>query len=523
MGELTDLLATTTTAQATVDEPDREERMTPLHYAAADNNPALIDILLHRKANLEAWTGCGETPVTIAAKGNHTEMCRMLLHRKANPNNSKTYTPLSCALSRGNTELVGLLLEHKANVKGETKLLHKTCKDGHLDMVKLMLQQGSFDINEPEGYKHETPLVTACVHGHHDIAALLLDRKADPHFEMGDFRNYTHQPMAVACDIGHPKVVQLLLDRGVASVNKVYEGGGNLDRVCGTPLQIAAQTGQEEVVQLLLQRKADPELKAEGSRRPIVVAHLLGYHRVVWLLLEHGAKPIQVTMAPDHNNNNNNNGRVEEGEGEGEGEEEEDADSSANDSQSDAELSDQAHVADAAGSDGEAEREGAVAAASTVDANANANANANDANANANDANANANDANVNADANANANANANDADANASAGDAQSVFEMFDPFENEPEEEDDEAEAEDEFGFGRGAWFAGSYDEPKAKECDRCRSATLLLCYFSEGFTAMHWACVSRSSTKLREALRSDEGGILGRIHTLFMLCCGC
>ncbi|OUM61687.1 hypothetical protein PIROE2DRAFT_26240, partial [Piromyces sp. E2] len=55
--------------------------------------------------------------------------------------------------------------------------LHAACKNGHIDVVKYLVEQGA-NIHQ-ENYNYDTPLYIACKNGHEDIVKYLVEQGAD--------------------------------------------------------------------------------------------------------------------------------------------------------------------------------------------------------------------------------------------------------------------------------------------------------------------------------------------------------
>jgi len=90
-----------------------------------------------------------------------------------------------------------------------------------------------------------TPLMLAAIHGHREVARVLVDHGA----RVNDRSARGSSPLMLAIMNRHNGIVRLLCDRG-ADVNA-------RDHLGWTPLMHAAWTGDPEVVRLLLQRGAD--------------------------------------------------------------------------------------------------------------------------------------------------------------------------------------------------------------------------------------------------------------------------
>ena len=133
-----------------------------------------------------------------------------------------------------------------ADAQADWRPLHVAAREGHLNVVKLLLQHGA-DVNAAAAPDLTTALHCAVENSHHaaEVARLLLDAGADVNAATmwgGTALHYTSE-------WGRLEVVQLLLDRG-ADVNAAPALGR-------TALHRAARSGRVEVARLLLDRGAD--------------------------------------------------------------------------------------------------------------------------------------------------------------------------------------------------------------------------------------------------------------------------
>ena len=87
--------------------------------------------------------------------------------------------------------------------------LHHACDQGHLEIVKLLLDRGA--AIDREAGLGETPLFISCRDGHLEIARLLLDRGSTA-MDVKSWNGYT--PLGLSYDNRHLEITRLLLDRG---------------------------------------------------------------------------------------------------------------------------------------------------------------------------------------------------------------------------------------------------------------------------------------------------------------------
>lgn len=122
---------------------------TALHLAAFFGHKEIVDLLLHRGAEVNAVAtnttiSPNVTPLHSAAARNHTEISKMLIDRGANVNAKQSggWTPLHAAAANDNLALVQFLLLHGAdqalmNDRGDTALSIAAEKNHHAIVTHL--------------------------------------------------------------------------------------------------------------------------------------------------------------------------------------------------------------------------------------------------------------------------------------------------------------------------------------------------------------------------------------------------
>ena len=163
-------------------------------------------------------------------------------------------------------------------------------EEGNVAMARRVLSTFMVDINFIRRFTSQgvvshfkagkvSPLMLAALHGHNDVAQLLLDIGAEPNLagENGD------RALFYAVLEGHLNVVQLLLNKG-ADVNME-------DHFGNTPLHCAALMGHKHVAKLLLDRGAEPNMEDHYGTTPLIMAAQKGIKDMVQLLLDSGAEP----------------------------------------------------------------------------------------------------------------------------------------------------------------------------------------------------------------------------------------
>ncbi|KAF2143171.1 uncharacterized protein K452DRAFT_286013 [Aplosporella prunicola CBS 121167] len=102
-----------------------------------------------------------------------------------------------------------------------------------------------------------------------------------------DLGGQIFSPLYFAASTGLAKAIKFLLTMGLADT--LEQPGGHRQ---STPLHVACTFGHTEVVRVLLEAKANPNEKNKYEERGIEWAYLHGYHKIVQMLLDHGAEAV---------------------------------------------------------------------------------------------------------------------------------------------------------------------------------------------------------------------------------------
>jgi ankyrin repeat protein len=133
--------------------------------------------------------------------------------------------------------------------------LHRAIADGDVEQLRRMLAERP-DLVRWKSDTGWTALHRAAHEGRRSIAALLLDRGADPHERSAEGLTPLH--------LARNAVAELLLVRG-ADVNARTSRGT-------TPLHLAALAADYDTVELLVARGADLRVRDAASRTPLDLA-----------------------------------------------------------------------------------------------------------------------------------------------------------------------------------------------------------------------------------------------------------
>ena len=158
----------------------------------------------------------------------------------------------------GHLSVVELLLQYGAQpmyrspsgrTRKGTTALHEAADGGYYQILKVLLEQPTTDVNQSIGYIGITPLYIACANGHTNCVELLLENGAN------NYRKERHSqgidtPLLIACTYGYTNIVSLLLQNTTTNIN-------DSDTAGRSPLFIAVKVRNLNIIRLLLEYNAD--------------------------------------------------------------------------------------------------------------------------------------------------------------------------------------------------------------------------------------------------------------------------
>ncbi|XP_037349586.1 inversin isoform X2 [Talpa occidentalis] len=263
------------------------EGRTPLHFAVADGNVTVVDVLTsYESCNITSYDNLFRTPLHWAALLGHAQIVHLLLERNKSgtiPSDSQGATPLHYAAQSNFAETVKVFLKHPSvkddsDLEGRTSFMWAAGK-GSDDVLKTMLSlKSDIDINMADKYGG-TALHAAALSGHVSTVKLLLENNAQ--VDATDVMKHT--PLFRACEMGHKDVIQTLI-KGGARVDLVDQDGHSL-------LHWAALGGNADVCQILIENKINPNVQDYAGRTPLQCAAYGGYINCMAVLMENNADP----------------------------------------------------------------------------------------------------------------------------------------------------------------------------------------------------------------------------------------
>lgn len=268
---------------------------TALMWAAAEQHPEVVDLLIKHKADVNALSVTGSTPLMFAARQGNAFIADQLINAGARVNDGMTksgLTPLMIASIGGFEGLARILLDHGANAdaidtSGASVLHHGVTYTPSTAILRELLARGAdpnvrlrsakaYEGNriDPQG---ATPLLKAAGLSNLDAVTALLDAGADPSIPTA--QNTTALMMAAGADVGiaaavsdaesekATQIAKLLLDLDL-DVNAAGQYGW-------TALHSAAYHGRNEIIRALIAQGAKTETLDGFGQTPLSICHAI--------------------------------------------------------------------------------------------------------------------------------------------------------------------------------------------------------------------------------------------------------
>jgi len=270
---------------------------TALHWAAHWSDLDTADRLIRAGAKVDVMNRYGVTPLVLASMNGSAAMVEKLVRAGADPNASPKGEPVLMTASRaGDVETVRVLLAHDANAnareaeRGHTALMWAAA-EGHEDVARVLIDYGAeVDARSIGGF---TPLAFAVQEGRPDLVRFLMDSGADPNLKVKDatehkgFESVSPEdtrggPLTfVAINSRHYEVAALLLDKG-ADPNARHETDRTALHVLVTasnpvminqrpqPVRVSGSVDRNALMKALLAHGADPNVRIGRENKDLI-------------------------------------------------------------------------------------------------------------------------------------------------------------------------------------------------------------------------------------------------------------
>lgn len=268
---------------------------TPLIIACEKNNQKLAQLLLQYKAKLSPENALENTPLSVACRSDRGNLVHTLI-TESTPEEAQA--AVNATIDTGET-ILSIACQHVSDLKtialllqyGATATINTPTQEVNLDgadyndfLSNYFTPMGTYI---PRIGTSQTPLWRACARGHIDIVRLLLDNGASTTITCPDAQ--IRSPLLMACEqTDHNvayKLALLLLQNGAHPSINQCDNQGNF------PLATACRFGNFQLVQLLLLNGARNSINAVNGERktPLSLAFAHNHHDIIRLLIANGA------------------------------------------------------------------------------------------------------------------------------------------------------------------------------------------------------------------------------------------
>lgn len=214
--------------------------------------------MLHYKATVNRCDDSKNTALHVAARYGHVEIVRLLLQNGASQlmENLDRKTPICISIEYGHKEVFELLVRHGIkHYCNDASLLYKIISSGDLDLFTILMRNGA-NVNGSTGFGR-TALHLAVIDNNQSALELLLSQGADINCQDDAGRT----PLHLAIDLRKQRIFEFLLQSG-ANVN-------SWDKQHHTPLHVAVRQNCVNSVRLLLERNANVNAVDTDNRSPL--------------------------------------------------------------------------------------------------------------------------------------------------------------------------------------------------------------------------------------------------------------
>lgn len=247
---------------------------TALTLACKNGDLECAKALIHGGADVEfKSSGEGWTPLCLAAHVGSTEVIQLLLSRKANLNASSLVgldqLSIHVAAFKGHSDVAKILLDDGSELDPmdavEAMPLWNAAQQGHVDTCKIFIDRGANIEHSVDGLTILLQVILECVCNREQIATLLIDRGANI-----QHMNQRYTMLWSAIQEGQGELAKLLVEVGAW----LETANGELEV---TTLHRAAEKGLDKTIELLLSHGTNIEAKISVTgETPIFLAAQFG-------------------------------------------------------------------------------------------------------------------------------------------------------------------------------------------------------------------------------------------------------
>jgi ankyrin repeat protein len=270
--------------------------------AAKARDAAAVKALLKQGADVNAAQGDGMTALHWAAANGDAALAQMLLSAGANIRATTRLggiTALHMASEAGHAQVVAALITAGADTKGATTTgatpLMLAARSGSSETVTRLVETGA-DINAKEKGFGQTALMVAAGLDRADVVRLLMARGADwkEASAVADLKSLT-----TTMDDGTGRPQQQAPGGGVAGVTRGYRYNELIGTQGGlTALHFAARQGSASAARALVEGGANVNVLSPGDQAsPLLTALINGHFDLAAYFVERGADPNLVSDA----------------------------------------------------------------------------------------------------------------------------------------------------------------------------------------------------------------------------------
>ncbi|CDW76924.1 nad(+) adp-ribosyltransferase-3 [Stylonychia lemnae] len=232
------------------------------HYAAANQCSDTLEFLIQKRCDVNNSDIDGNTPLIIASTLGRLDNVKVLIQEQQRL--------ISTLDQEADDYIQSAAFNNFANHQGKGKNtpLHFASSKGHLEIVKVLIEEGNSQVDQ-KNTKCQTSLCLAAQQGHLKVVEYLVSKGANLH----GLDKQGKSPLIHAIINGHLHIVSFLLRQGVSPNYK--------DASENSILHYACAYGWINIVRYLVDAGADPNSTNEWKMYPVLVAMLKGHFGIV--------------------------------------------------------------------------------------------------------------------------------------------------------------------------------------------------------------------------------------------------